>query len=89
VGALDSLERNRRQAIRTVLSRGRGRGHGGLHPIDLSDDQKNRKGNDDEIQNVIDKNAIIQSCSTGGLGRGNTGIVFASRRDLFQPFDKL
>ena len=79
MGALDSLERNRRQAIRTVLSRGRGRG--GLHPIDLSDDQKNRKGNDDEIQNVIDKNAIIQSCSTGGLGRGNTGIVFAGEID--------
>jgi hypothetical protein len=57
-----------------------------LHPVDLSDDQKNRKGNDDEVQNGIDKNAIIQSRCTGGFGSGDTRILFPER--LIKRFEK-
>jgi hypothetical protein len=35
------------------LVEGVGAGGESLHPIDLPDDQKNRKGNDDEVQNGI------------------------------------
>jgi len=52
-----------------------------LHPIDLSDDQKNRKRNDDEVQNGIDKDTVIQSRCAGGFGGGDTGIFFAREID--------
>jgi hypothetical protein len=46
-----------------------------LHPIDLPDDQKNRKSNDDEVQNGIDKNAVIQRRCASGFRGGDTPIL--------------
>jgi hypothetical protein len=46
-----------------------------LHPIDLFDEQKNRKCDDDEIQNTVKKDAVVQSRRAGGFGGGDTGIV--------------
>jgi hypothetical protein len=52
-----------------------------LHSVYLSDEQKHRERNDDEVQNVVDKNAVIQSRCTGGFGRSHTGIFFPGEID--------
>jgi len=81
VSALDRLGWHWSQTIGTVLGcSGRG-GRGSLHPVYLSDKQKHGEGNDDEVQNIVDEDAIIQRRCTGRFRRSDSGIFLAGEID--------
>ena len=65
--------------MRTVLGRRRGCRRGLLHPVDLLDEQKDREGDDQKIQNIVKEDAVIQRRRARRFGRGNTRIVFARK----------
>ena len=75
--ALGRFERNRREAIRTVPGGRRSCRCRFLHPINLFDEQKNRERDDDKIQNIVKKDAVIQGRGAGSLCRDDTWIIFA------------
>ena len=78
--ALGRFERHRREAVWTILGRRRSR-RWFLHPVNLLDKHKDRECDDQEIQNIIEKDAVIQRRGTGCFRGGNTGIVFAREVD--------
>ena len=78
--ALGRFERHRREAVRTILGRRRSR-RWFLHPVDLLDKHKDRECDDDEIQNVVKKDAVIQRRGAGGFCRCNTRIFLPREVD--------
>ena len=78
--ALGRFERNRREAIRTIFGRRRG-SRWFLHPVNLLDKHKNREGDDYEIQNIIEEDAVIQRRGARCFCGRNTRIIFAGQVD--------
>lgn len=69
------------QTIGAILCCGGRGGRGSLHPIYLPDKQKHGESNDDEVQNIVNEDAIIQRRCTGRLCRSDTGIFLAGEVD--------
>ena len=61
MGAPYGLQRNRGQALRAGLGGRLGRGRL-PQPIDLLDYQKHAQGDDQEIENTVDENAVPEAC---------------------------
>jgi len=52
-----------------------------MHTIDLLDEQKNRKRDDQKIENVVQKNPIVERCRSSRFGGRDTGIILTGKID--------
>src|SRR5207248_11795653 len=74
VGAATGLERNGRRALRAFLggNRRRRRAVGrGVHLVHLADEEEHRERDDDEVQDLVDEDAVVQRRRARGLGGGD------------------
>src|SRR2546425_3911026 len=84
------LNRNRGRAVRTLFRR-RLRRLGFLlppQPVDASDEQKDREGDNDEADDRVNKHAVIDAYGPGSLGLGWTGIR-SSLHTMLQDEEKV
>ena len=55
--------------------------HGRHQSVDVADNDKDGKGNDEEINDVIDEKTVVDSRNAGSLGGGNAGRLLARKID--------